>query len=412
MSETCAKLEPASSWRRRWFRFSLRTFLIAVTLISLAFGFFFSSVQNERRAASAIAEAHGDIVYDWQIRPPGADHKTPPPKPPGPQWLRKRLGPHWLDRIVEVRLNEYINKSDKNRFAVVAPHLAKLSSLRSLTLSGETFDVNDYRSLSQLTQLESLLVRQRNELLPQHAAAIARLTGLHDLSLSDIKISPAALRELAKSPHLEKLQITCFWHDPNAGGVHTKYRFRDDAAEALAAFPILKSLELFQTRITDAGMEKLCRLSKLERLTVGSPHITSASFDHVVKLKHLTALGTWAWKIEDDDFRKLSQMPQLTTLDLLTHLSDKSVPHVTALGQIEHLRLRGEGITDASVSHLLRLTKLQWLHLSGTSINKLGSAAKELKRAFPKCVIYLPKTEKQKEAERAFNNWKWGGGNP
>ncbi|HEY3393289.1 MAG TPA: hypothetical protein VGK58_11325 [Lacipirellulaceae bacterium] len=408
MPEPCAKPEPASSWR--WFRFSLRTFLIGVTLISLGF-FFFNRVQNERRAARAIAEAHGHIVYDWQILPPGATPKTPPPKPPGPQWVRKRLGPHWFDRIVEVRLNESTNKSDKNRFAVVAPHLAKLSSLRSLTQSGETFDSNDYRLLSQLIQLESLRVRQENELLPQHAAAIARLTGLHDLSLSDIKTSPEALRELAKSPHLEKLQITCFYHGPIAGGLQTKYQLRDDAAEALAAFPMLKSLELYLTRITDEGMEKLCRLSKLERLTVGSPHITSASFDHIRKLKRLTALGTWAWKIDDDDLQKLSQMPQLTTLDLLTHLSDKSVPHVTALGQIERLRLRGEGVTDASVPHLLRLTKLQWLHLSGTSINKLGPAAKQLKRAFPKCAILLPKTEKEKEAERAFNNWRFGGGN-
>jgi hypothetical protein len=391
-------------------RFSLRTFLIVVTLVSLAFGFFFNSVQNERRAASAIAEAHGDVVYDWQIRPPDADADTPP-KPPGPQWLRHRFGPHWFDRIVEVRLNGYANKSDKNRFAVVAPHLAKLPSLRSLTLWGEEFDPNDYRLLSELTQLESLLVRQENELLPQHAAAIARLTGLRDLRLSDIKTSPEALRELAKLPRLEKLNITCFYHDPNAGGVQTRYQLRDEAAEALAAFPMLKSLMLFQTRITDKGMEKLCRLSKLETLTVGSPHITSASFDHVVKLKRLTALGTWIWKIDDDDIQKLSQMPQLTNLDLLTNLSDQSVPHVTALGQIERLRLRGEGVTDACVPHLLRLTRLEWLDLSDTSINKLGPAAKELKQAFPKCVILLPQTEEEKEAERAFNNWKWGRGN-
>jgi hypothetical protein len=414
-SSSCPPPRPnrdaAPSRRRRWFRFSLRTFLIAVTLFSLALGFFFSSVQNERRAASAVAEANGRIVYDWQILPPGATPKTPPPKPPGPQWLRKYLGPHWFDRIVDVHLNGYNNRNNRNRFAAIAPHLARLPSLRSMTLWGGEFDAQDYRSLSELSQLESLLVRAQNELLPQHAAAIARLPQLRKLHLSEIKTSPAALRELSKSPRLEELTVSCFWLDPNAGGTQIKHQLRDDAAQALAAFPKLKSLALFQTRITDQGMAELCRLSTLDRLVVGSPHVTSASFDHVVKLKRLTRLGTWAWKINDADIQKLAQLPQLTSLDLLTrtHLTDSSVPHVVALPNIKRLRLRGEGITEASVPHLLQLKNLEWLELSDTSIHKLGRGAKELKRAFPNCAILLPKTKREEEMERAFNNWKWGG---
>jgi hypothetical protein len=66
--------------------------------------------------------------------------------------------------------------------------------------------------------------------------------------------------------------------------------------------------------------------------------------------------------------------------------------------------------TDANLPHFQRLARLEWLDLSDTSIDKLGPAAKELRRAFPKCMINLPKTEKEKEMERAFRNWKWGGG--
>jgi hypothetical protein len=45
-----------------------------------------------------------------------------------------------------------------------------------------------------------------------------------------------------------------------------------------------------------------------------------------------------------------------------------------------------------------------------TNIAKHGSAANELQHAFPKCLISLPKTGKEKEMVRAFLNWKWGGG--
>jgi hypothetical protein len=395
--------------RRRWFRFSLRTFLIAFTLASLAFGFFFNRVQNERRAAKAIGEAHGEIVYHWQIRLPGSDAKVQP-TPPGPQWLRERIGPHWFDRIVEVGLNGFINNGDKNRFAVVGPYLTKLWSLRSLSLWGEELDDNEYRLLGRLTQLEKLRVSQETPMRPQHAAALARATSLRELHLDNAKISPEALKELAKLPNMEALDIDCSSYDRKTGKTLKQYQLRDEAAEAIATFPRLRSLMLFATQITDEGMEAIGRLTHLETLVVSSPNITSASFDHVAGMKHLKHLGTWEWKMDDAHLKKLSQFPSLTSLGLVTDLTDKSVIHLSELEQIERLTLNGDAITDASVPYLRRLHKLEWLNLSHTSIDKLGRAAKELRQAFPKCMINLPKTEKEKEMERAFHRSKWGGG--
>jgi Leucine-rich repeat (LRR) protein len=188
-----------------------------------------------------------------------------------------------------------------------------------------------------------------------------------------------------------------------------EYQLRDDAAEAIASFSKLRSLMLFPTQISDRGIVELCRLSSLETLVVSSPNITSASFGQVAKLKHLTHLGIWQWKIDDADFEKLAQLPNLTSLNLDTTLTDTSVLYMAPLNQLERLRLCGEGITNASVPNLMRLTKLEWLDVSNTSINKLGPAAQELKQAFPECAILLPKTEKEKEMERAFHRQKFGG---
>jgi hypothetical protein len=166
---------------------------------------------------------------------------------------------------------------------------------------------------------------------------------------------------------------------------------------------------LYQTQITDDGVEALCELSQLETLVVSSPHITSATFDHVAKLQHLEHLGTWAWSINDADFTKLSEMPNLVSLGLQTNLTNASVPHLLQFKGLEKLTLRGDEITEDSVRHLCTMRKLTWLNLRSTSIPKNSEAAALLKQSLPVCRIALPKTEREKEIERQFNNSKWGG---
>jgi hypothetical protein len=70
---------------------------------------------------------------------------------------------------------------------------------------------------------------------------------------------------------------------------------------------------------------------------------------------------------------------------------------------------RREDITDASVPQLIQLRQLEYLDDSDTSIDKLSPAAKALRAALPNCLIRLPKTKKEREMERVFNNQKWGG---
>jgi hypothetical protein len=405
-------MEQAASkrWLRsgRWFRFSLRTLLVLITLISLVLGCYIVRVRNEQQAALTINEASGAIVYDWQIRPPGSDPAVES-TPPGPAWIRKFLGPHWLDRIVEVRLNENSNPDKKNRFALVSPHLEKLQLLRSLQLYGENCGNFDFQLLGRLRQLEELTLYKKTEITQDDAAALAAATHLRELHIKSAKISAKALSELAAMPNLEELDIDCFYFEPSTGKTTKQYQLGDDAAEVLANFPKLRSLMVFQTQIRDKGLAALCRLERLETLVVSSPSVTSASFDAVVKLKHLKHLGTWQWKINDADFAKLSQLPNLRSLGLVTRLSDESVTHLVKLDQIERLTIRGPKITDDSLPNLARFKKLEWLDMSDTSVHKNSPAAKELQHALPHCQINLPRTNEEEEMHRAFINSKWSG---
>jgi hypothetical protein len=84
-----------SNPKRRWFRFSLRTLLVFVTIASAGFGWLATKVrakQREREAVRALLELDCDIVYAGQpFSEDGImwdDYRVPR----GPKWLRNILG--------------------------------------------------------------------------------------------------------------------------------------------------------------------------------------------------------------------------------------------------------------------------------------------------------------------------------
>lgn len=392
-----------------WPQFSLRTLFISVTLVSITLGWYIPRVQNERRAANAILAAHGETIYDWQIRPEDAppDYQS---DPPGPNFLRAWFGSHWFDTIVEVRLNGNANQVPKSRFSYVGPHLVNLPSLRELCLWG-TLDASDYQLLIQLRQVESLRLGMASELTPANAATLARMPNLKALYLNSAKILPPALAELSRLPNLEKLLISCDSYHRSTGNPIEEYQLRDDAAAAIAAFPKLRKVNLYSTRITDVGIADICRNSKLDGLEVSSRLITSASFDHVVKLQRLRHFGPWGWKIEDADLDKLAALPHLESLCLFTPLTDNSIPHVVRLTHLKRLAIDGEQVTDASLPLFHGMQQLTRLNLHDTGIDKLSQAAKDLHAALPNCFILLPRTPREEAMHQAFIASKWSGGN-
>lgn len=394
------------SWLRRRLRFSLRTLLVIYTLVSLLLGYYVLRVQNELRAAEAIAAASGQITYDWQVRPDGV---YPPPKidPPGPDWLHRYLGPHWFGRIAEVRLNEFGYPGKKNDFATIGPHLAGLPGLRTLSIWGGELDLKDCELLRGLTRLEKLELYAESVIEPAHTAAIAKMKRLKSLKLKNVRTSLTAIYELAAISGLQELYISC--DDMESPAERAEFRFGDEVAYVIADFPNLRSLMLFRFDISDDGVKALCKHSELETLVVSSLGVTSSSFKSIAELRHLKHLGVWGWRINDADYADLERFTSLNSIQFVTDLSDEIVPHLAQLEDLERLTLQGEGVTDACVPCLLKLRKLEWLDLSDTGIHKHGDAAKRLQQTLPDCHISLPRTAEEEERHRHFINSKFSG---
>jgi hypothetical protein len=70
--------------KRRWLQFSLRTLLVAVTLLAVWLGLWTDRARRQRVAVQRVRELGGDIRYDYENQKGG--------QPPGPEWLRRLLG--------------------------------------------------------------------------------------------------------------------------------------------------------------------------------------------------------------------------------------------------------------------------------------------------------------------------------
>ena len=133
-------------------------------------------------------------------------------------------------------------------------------------------------------------------------------------------------------------------------------------------------LEISGTEVTDAGLENIKGLTRLETLEVSCSQITDAG------LEHLKGLAELEWLCLAD-----------------TQVTDVGLRHLKGLTRLETLLLYDTQVTDAGLEHLKGLKKLKMLMLGGTHVTEDG--VEHLQQALPNCHIdsvteaaYLNKT--------------------
>ena len=379
--------------KRRWWRFSLRTMLLASTAVCVWFGMLASSARRQQQAVEAIQKVYGTVTYDWQFAEP-SQQKPGGPTPPGPQWLRRLLGPHYFDDVVEVSLNNNIGPTGAHgRLAAVAPHLHNLPRLRELDLISHDLTLEEAAHIGRLKQLE-LLRTLSMEITVETAAEIANATGLREIDFSNVIVTPAALRKLARLPRLESFSLDCLYM--NVGRTITitdEHKLRDAGAQAISQLRQLRTLRIFQTMVTDEGVSSLATLPHLQTLTVSSRQVTSTSLETLSRLKQIRELGIWCWHVSDDDLPTLADFPALNSLMLIAPVSDQGIRHLEKLTNLTHLTLDSDGITDAGLSRLHALKNLVFLNVSETKVTRGGPAMQQLQQALRKCTIMQPRVK-------------------
>ncbi|MGA2618050.1 MAG: hypothetical protein ABSF26_10605 [Thermoguttaceae bacterium] len=182
------------------------------------------------------------------------------------------------------------------------------------------------------------------------------------VNLPNTKVTDAGLERLKRFP-----QIKGF----NLGGTQVT----DAGLEHLKGLTKLRRLELNKTRITDAGLEHIKGLPQLEKLFLNDTKVTDTGLKHLQGLQQLEWLYLGNTPVTDAGLEHLKGLPQLRWLELgHTQITDAGLERLKGFTKLERLGLKDTPITDAGLQYLNGLTKLTLLDLGGTKITDAGLA--------------------------------------
>jgi len=224
--------------RRHWFRFSLRTLLVVVTLAGCGLGWLGIKVREARRQQAnveSLLKLGCTVEYDYEYDPDYPASDTPPP---GPSWLRGLLGDDFFRSVHKVsfprmfignpvtnadlerlrgfrKLNTLVLTGAQVTDAGVA-NLKGLTSLEVLHLSYTRVTDAGLEHLSGLTKLKSLVL-DSTQITDAGVAHLKGLANLQELSIRNTQITDVGLAQLAEVPHLRRLWLGDT--DVTAGGV-------------------------------------------------------------------------------------------------------------------------------------------------------------------------------------------------
>ena len=190
----------------RWLRYSLRSMLLVVLVLSVWLGYKANQAAKQRRAVRTIYELGGQVGYDFAY--------TEYRQPPGPAWIHKLLGIDWFNAVVDVDVIDFT--VDDHQLAAL---IGDLPDIKHMDLTDTTVNGEGLEHVASLRQLETL-------------------------SLGDTHITDANLRHLRRCRAL-----TALWlyrtGITDAGLVH------------LSGLKNLKYLSVEYTKVTDEGVARL-----------------------------------------------------------------------------------------------------------------------------------------------------------
>lgn len=277
---------PKTKPNRRWFKFSLRTLLVLMTVLCVWLGLQVNAARRQREAVTAILKAGGMITYDWQYGPPA--------KPTGNylvdygQSLNNSASPRWPwlstvfgDDCFQSVTGVLFNTPNPNATKANYDQIAKLPALKFFCLGptdNPAFALNgsDLTSLAELKHLELL-----------------QLYGTH--------ITGEMIEKWQSHNTLKSVSIC-------------NCDFDDSGMQEIGKMTNLVLLELDGTRITDAGLLHLQNLTKLKQLYLHRTKVTSDGMQHLKGLTQLVELWVQQTGVSSLDIPELKKMLPNTTI--------------------------------------------------------------------------------------------------
>lgn len=252
------------------------------------------------------------------------------------------------------------------------PHVAKLGELEALHLAGLRITS---AALIEVARLKKLRVLELDDTDVGDAGleAIRVMPALAELSFKDMRgVGVRGMTALASLRRLDSL--------------HLGFAEIDASLEKLAASRTLRQLVLTRATLDDARAASVAKIKTLRVLVLSYTPITDGALAHVASLPNLATLELASTRITDDGVKALGQVRTLIDLDLTdTATGDAALDALLDLPKLTSLVLRGTKVTDAGAAKLARVKTLKHVELAGTAVTEEG--VKTLAKALPEARV-------------------------
>jgi hypothetical protein len=197
-------------------------------------------------------------------------------------------------------------------------------------------------------------------------AEVAKCRNVRTLIVRESAVSDAGLEHLSGLKRLEYLNLG---DNPRIHGHGLTF---------LATCPVLRHLVLSETSVTSDDVARLRDFPALERLDLSHTSVGDGALEFLIELSALRSIDLSFTAITDNGLERLVALKDLQELALThTRITDAGMAHIGELRSLRRLALSGTTITDSGLKQLNRLTDLEDLHLSGNGITDDGIVALE-----------------------------------
>ena len=360
------KLDEVAEDVRPRYQFSLKTFLITMLVVGLAFcwlGAKWNQIRTQERAMAALRALEARVTL--QDRTFGES--------PVAYWAWGLLGTRVFSKVgVEL----YGEKVDDQTLALL-PDISPADVIYLEIVDASITD-DGLKAVADLDRLERLSLRDLR-ITDRGLVHLAKLDRLRSLVVSESGVRGRALEELADS-RIEQLHLY-------------KSPLEDPVLVHLGRLP-LKHLTLSDVPVTDDGLAHLTGLVGLYTLNLSSTRISDSGLAHLKGLVNCHTLSLAWTQISDDGLRHLAGMKRLTTLDVRgTRIEGAGLVH---LPQLEELYLSETPLTTENLRHLSKMPGLRYVTLEKTLLD--NTALLHLKKLPPDCQVTLDNSQLAAEA--------------
>jgi serine/threonine protein kinase len=152
----------------------------------------------------------------------------------------------------------------------------------------------------------------------------------------------------------------------------SRKQLTDADMEKIGNLKRIQWLGFYDTPVSDAGMIPVERLTTLTGLWIGQTGVTGKGLATVQNLTNLIDLHLGFLPITDDDLRSLARLTRMWRLILEgTRVTDAGLAHLKGMKSLEHLVLNGTQVAGPGLEHLWRNSRFR-LDMKNCKIDDAG----------------------------------------